>query len=531
MSRFKQNEFGVQSSADEIKIRRVLLTVFLVAASVFLAWFGLSRKIPLVGLLIPGVAIVSWLLSRPEVLLMVTLFMQGTNMKFPGLPDTLRGFEFAEGLLIGWAILDAALRKRKSRDSYNGSMGLWLALFIIDLCLIISVRGFGLALGGGSLWGGASYVTLLLSIFFFFSAVRIRLRPEQIPTLLWAMLAGGVVMSLVEILASQLPGTFFWLNQFFSTSAEQIQAEGILEDGIRRFSGANKVAAVLVPLAFVLCKKPSLQIFWLILSLALVAMSGFRGAMFSTGMLIFMLSVYDSKSRFKTIFIWCCIGLAVLAFLMVVAPMLPRAMQRAVSFIKFIPVDLDIAQRAEESSNWRFDMWRDYCIPNVPKYILVGRGMAYEIGGFAWLQSSWYITGDFFYQMGRYHSGPFSLLLDYGLLGTVSFTAFFLLAIREGWATLRRFKAGQEETTAYRFYAYLTIYLSYRIVSFYMIFGDVRESMPQLLVLVVLMRIVRKNLLEPVAVAGVQVVEDLNDLPTALNQGNRWSARSIGAKH
>jgi len=35
-----------------------------------------------------------------------------------------------------------------------------------------------------------------------------------------------------------------------------------------------------------------------------------------------------------------------------------------------------------------------------------------------------YGTAEFYNFMGRYHSGPFSLLLDFGLLGTISFTAF-----------------------------------------------------------------------------------------------------------
>jgi len=487
----------VSNAQDPVKIQRALLTLFLVGASVFLAWFGLSRGMPLVGLAIPVVAVVSGLLGRPEFLLMTALFAVRAKMKIPGFPDTLGVYELFQGLIIGWAMLDVALRKRKSRDSYNGGMDLWLILFLINLFLIISVRGFGLARGGGTTWGGASYVTLFLSLLFFFSAVRIRIRPEQIRALLWVMLGGAIVPIVVELLVAYSGGAFFWLTEFFSTGAESLVMEGLSEEGISRFKGAGGLASVLIPLAFVLCRKKIYQMFWLLTALALISLSGFRSGMVSIAMLIFLLTVYDSKSRVKTILFWVFVGVAGLAFLMVAAPMLPRAVQRAVSFFEFIPVDPDIAQRAGGSSTWRFDMWRDYCLPHVPQYLLVGRGLAREISGFAWLQGSWYASGEFFYHMGRYHSGPFSLLLDYGLLGTVSFTTFFLLAIREGWTTLRRVNPQQVDRIVYRFYVYLVVRLTYGIASFFLIFGDVRESLPQLLITFVLMRIVRKNLLEP----------------------------------
>ncbi len=488
---------------DETKVKRGLLTLFLVMASVFLAWFGLKRGMPLIGLTIPAVAVVSGLLGRPGALLMTALFVQNAQIKIPGLPSVLGAFELFQGLLVGWAILDVTLRTRKRPNSYRAGMDVWLLLFLLNLFLIISVRGFGLRFSGGTTWGGTEYVAIILTILFFFSADRLRLSEKQIRTLLWAMLGGAVLMASVEQLITLFPGQFYWLNSFFRTGAEKALKEGFSEDGIQRFFGTRKLTISLIPLAFVFCKNLRLRMFWFLASIALIAMSGFRSATFSAGMIVFFLSLYDAKSRVRMVLFWVFLGLLGLGFLMVAAPYLPRAIQRAVSFLEFIPVDPDIAGRAGGSSNWRFDMWRDYCIPNVPKYLLVGRGLAREISGFAWLQGSWYTTGEFYYQMGRYHSGPFSLLLDFGLLGTMSFTLFFLLAVREGWVTLRRFRTTCEGTIAFRFYVYLTITLSYRLVSFYLIFGDVVSSLMQLLGFVVLMRILRKNFLEEATFADV----------------------------
>lgn len=103
---------------------------------------------------------------------MTALFVQNAQIKIPGLPSVLGAFELFQGLLVGWAILDVTLRTRKRPNSYRAGMDVWLLLFLLNLFLIISVRGFGLRFSGGTTWGGTEYVAIILTILFFFSADR-----------------------------------------------------------------------------------------------------------------------------------------------------------------------------------------------------------------------------------------------------------------------------------------------------------------------------------------------------------------------
>jgi hypothetical protein len=245
------------------------------------------------------------------------------------------------------------------------------------------------------------------------------------------------------------------------------------------------------------------------IALVLVGMTGFRSRMFAVTVLIFITSTYYSKKRAKTIFLWMLAGLAMFGFLMIAAPMLPRAIQRAVSFIPFIPVDLGVVERAAGSSDWRFELWRDYCIPNVPKYLLIGRGIAHDITSFAWLQYSWYHSSEFFYYMGKYHSGPFSLLLDYGLPGTISWVSFFLLVISDAWKTVRRYAVHQDSLAA-RYYVFLTILMTYEVFNFFVIFGDVDSGLFRFLATAAQLRILKKNfLMESLPVADVKAVKSV----------------------
>jgi hypothetical protein len=533
---------AISNNQDPIKVERVFLTLFLTGLTVFLAWFGLTKGMPLIGLAIPAVAVLSWLLGRPEILLVVFLFADTAKLLLPGVTKAIGVPEVFQTLVIGWAFLDAAVRRKKRPYSFRRDMDPWMGIFALNMLLIMLTRGSGFRISGGSTYGGTGYLLLFLAIIFYFAAIRIDFPSRYMKTLLWSLFIASLIPAVTEILVAFSGGGFFWLTAFVDTSVEKILYEGSTEGGVQRWASVASVGTMLIPLAFVLCRKSWSLFFLFLVSLGLVAMSGFRGRILSTSVTLFCITLYNSKNRGRILIFWILAGLVGLGLLMVTAPMLPRAVQRAVSFIEFLPVDPDIVRRADNSSTWRFDLWRDYCIPNVPKYLLIGRGIAQDITGFAWLQANWYGSAEFYYHMGRYHSGPFSLLLDFGLAGTVSFTVFFLLALIDGWKTIRRVRSADPDPLVFRYYVYLTIITTYRFFAFYFIFGDVRESLPQMLVVVIQMRILKKNfLMESPLEGGVQTPDRLVEfIPpkagivktvpgTSFKPVNRW-ARPGAAK-
>jgi len=510
-------------TVDEIKIQRGLLTAFLLIVCVFSAWFGLSRGMSFVGLIIPFVALVSWLFGQPGYLLIFALFAESAQFVIPGVTKTMGGFQIFQALTIGWAILDVCLHRGIKLDSTLKRRGYWMGAFAINLILIQFVRGSGFRMAGSSTYGGTGYILLYLALGFYFSAIRINLTHRMVKVLLYSGFIAVLIPALTEVLAN-FTGGFSWLTSFVNTNIDQILYEGEAEGGIQRWSSVASVGAALIPLAFVFCRKAPVRWLLYLTGIAIVTLSGFRGRTLAASIIVFALTMYDSKDRKRTFVLWLLIGLAGLGFLMIAAPMLPRAVQRAISFVEFIPVDPDIARRAHGSSTWRFDLWKDYCIPNVPKYLLIGRGIAHDITQFAWLQSSWYGSADFYYYMGRYHSGPFSLLLDCGLAGLICFTTFFLLSMKEGWRTTRQSKSEENNRYAVRYYAYLCFLLTYRVFGFYLLFGDVRESVPKLLVTVVQMVVVRRVFFQSRSPAAFVKAGEAGELPgevTAAGRGRK----------
>jgi hypothetical protein len=520
-----------QNMSDPSKIQRALLTVFLILATVALTYFGFTKNLPVVGLLIPVIGLASWLIGRPVRLLFLMMLAYGASLRIPGLPTVLNVMTICQVLLIGWASLDKALLHNSPRFSLEPRIDNWLAFFALDLLLIMFVRGAGFALLGGSTYGGTGYVMFFLAISSYFTVTRLRMTDSDIKCLLLIVLAGAIFAMITQVLSFYSGGGFGWLQKIFSVETESLLSEqesatsaaGGGGDAVVRWSAFGKVAYGLIPIAYVLCRKQAARFVLIASAFALVGMTGTRSQVAGVVMMVFFAGVYYSKNRAKTVLAWGLAGLFILGFLMIATPMLPRAVQRAVSFIEFIPVDQDIVASAETSSSWRFDMWRDYCIPNVPQYLLIGRGIAHDIAGFAWLNPKWYGTAEFFYYMGRYHSGPFSLLLDHGLPGTIGFTMFFLLTLADGWRTVRRY-ASKQDTLTSRYYTYLTLLMTYEVFNFYFIFGAPVSGMFRMLMVAALLRILKKNfLMEDSPEVNVQNVERLTGRPPPFKSANRWA--------
>ncbi|VGO12147.1 hypothetical protein PDESU_00698 [Pontiella desulfatans] len=492
-------------SVDAERIKRSLLVLFLIAVSVYLSWFGLSKNLPWMGLLIPALGVVTALISRPAALFILILFIRSGNFMVPGLPGTLTLARLMLLMMIGWAMVESALRQEKAKNSYVPGMDFWMGVFLLDIFLIMAVRGAGFRMLGGSSYGGATYVGLIAAILFYYSVVRIRLSDQHVKLVLMGIVIASILPMAVEILVYHFPGQSWWLTSYFDVAPEYALGQKGMEGGVERWGTFSNFAFALIPIIYVLCRNAKLRFILIVLAVLLVGMTGFRNRVLKVGTLIFFASMYYSKNRMKTFMGWVLVGVAGLVVLVIAAPYLPPAMQRAVSFLPFLEIDFDVARTATGSATWRFDMWKEYCIPNVPKYFFVGRGLSRDITSFAWLSSSWYGTYEFYYHMGRYHSGPFSLLLDYGLLGTVSFTVFFIMVVVDGWKTVKQY-AMHLDSFAARYYVFLTLLMTYNLVAFYLIFGDVDSQLLDLLLIAAQMRILKKNFLDVDRVDGESLV-------------------------
>lgn len=507
------------TSIDSIKVERALVTGVLFIISIVLGYYAVVNNNVLIGLLLPGVALLSWTYGRPEILFLSIMLSDEAALLVPGLPSI--GIpQLLQGVMLGWLILDAALRKKAHPHSVNPAHDIWIFLFLLNLLTIMAVRGAGFAMMGSSTYGGTSYLMFILLLLFYFAAIRVRLPEKYIKSLLVGLVIAALIPAIVDLLLYSYGERFLFLTKFVNAGSVDLIESKYTEDSVARLASFRWIGIALIPVAFVLIERKWVRLVVISLSFSLVALTGFRSLLIQAGVLVFACSIFFSKQRMKTLVVGGGTAAIGLAFLFVITPLLPLAIQRTLSFIPFLPVDPGVATGAQGSADFRFDMWRDYCLPAVPHYLLIGRGVATDITEFAWLQQSWYGSADFFYHMHRYHSGPFSLLLDFGLMGTVSFFAFFILTIIDACRTLRKYARGRVDLLS-KYYGFLTIMMSYRLFHFIFIFGDVQANLFSMLMIAIQLRILKKNFLEQPEQAAVQNAERLNSRLASLKPVNR----------
>jgi len=151
-------------------------------------------------------------------------------------------------------------------------------------------------------------------------------------------------------------------------------------------------------------------------------LGGFRSAEIMIGLLL--VCQFCAEGLWRTRFLALLLGCGLVAGVMLAefSDHLPRAAQRAVSFLP-VKVDPGVRADAEGTVEWRLEMWR-FLWPQIPKYLLLGKGyridpdelyLAMIGGGTSGLASEESLVA------GDYHSGPLSTIIPLGLLGAAAF--------------------------------------------------------------------------------------------------------------
>ncbi|GIV62062.1 MAG: hypothetical protein KatS3mg044_0928 [Rhodothermaceae bacterium] len=135
-------------------------------------------------------------------------------------------------------------------------------------------------------------------------------------------------------------------------------------------------------------------------------------------------------------------------------------------------------EAASGTSEWRLYVWKMALDNELPRYWLVGKGLAFHPN-----ESLGFMLGDHYAWAVRtrnYHNGPLSLLIVLGLPGFVAFLGFLIIMIRRHLRIARGI--WRSEKLAH-FHAVMLVFFIVQVVYFIGIFGDVHISVPRLLFL------------------------------------------------
>ena len=442
------------SGPDEAQVRRfivVLLSCFLGAGAAFMALRSGNRMLMALAV---GVPLAIPFVSQLPAVYILAAWVGIVGFSMPGMVELKLDLLF-HVLLVGICFLQTLMRVPGSegKGPVVAKRALWG--FLAILVALMAVRGSGLRVLGASTWGGATYVFLIVSILFFLVVTpRLKISRRQLKILVWGSLAAGVVAALLERAG------------FVLAQEEKISR-------VVRLIWLTPVVMMGLPLILALRLRKSLQYSLLAVCLLLTGLTGFRSRLVALIMVIGLFLFCRSRQKTRFFFISIAAGMLFWMFLILASPYFSPGIQRAVSFVPFVQVDQVVAIDAQTSIEWRLEIW-NYGWAKFDQYWLIGRGVAFDVYEFIasignalgmGLQSTY-----FAYLGHVYHSGPVTLLIDYGLPGTVLFLGFMISA---GTFMVKQIKRIMYiDSFEARYVLYLCVSLLWQFVAFWLVFGD-----------------------------------------------------------
>ena len=471
-----------------------VLGAVLVASIVGIA-IATERWVLVAGILALLVAAI--VLALPRAVVVAAVALNGSELLVPEPSHQLRVFVLAVVAVIAWRILDRLWSD--DREPWTASRALTWA-FLLVVVVTMALRGVGFQALGASKAGGLLYVRLIATAGFALLTPGVRLSDAQWRRALVGMCALASLPLLADLTAvyvrplAGLSAAFFQL----SPSVESLVYGTVADDGPFRWFSAMSLSTYVTLLLFLLEGEQrdgkmvgTVTAAGLIAAFVLASLSGHRLAILNVLGISTLVLLLDGRLTLRRTFVAAIALGVVLLSLAAVSEMLPPAIQRAISWIPGAHVSTAAGRSASDSVTWRLVVWL-LALQEVPKYLLLGRGIAYEQSELTIARSAHLMSGEANWAIveGYFHNGWLSLLILFGIAGLV--TGFALLAT----ATVRHFRLTREKwerPQLQRYHRVLTAWLIFQVFSYWIIYGDVQVSFPQLFFSIGLLEAVRSD--------------------------------------
>jgi hypothetical protein len=364
----------------------------------------------------------------------------------PGQPHlwmVLAGLSFVIG------ILSRPLTKMRMRPVWDKLVLVSLIMLLVSVGITITrTGGLGMRVLGSSVYGGRKYAALIAAIIGFV-ALTLAVVPRRTAQRDVSIYVLGPITSAFSNFAYMLGPAFYFLFLLFPVDMALSEAAADFSPalvGLKRYGGFGPASQAVCMFCLLrwgirgLCQiyKPWRALLFLA-ALFLGTMSGFRSALVLTFLVAFVQFFSEGLYRTKYVVGLACLVAAGIATLALFSDSLPLAAQRAISFL---PVKVDpIAEAdARNSLQWRFEMWRAVVV-EIPEHLWFGKGYAID-------PTDLYLAGESMrrgfvsdYELsiraGDYHSGPLSVIVPFGVVGSFAIALFFFAAARTLYRNMR----------------------------------------------------------------------------------------------
>jgi hypothetical protein len=461
------------------------------------------------AILLPVAAVVGYLLASPDV---GSILLVGLILSVLAVPFFLRwhhsflifswNLAFTVFFLPGspplWMVaalvsLGVTLMSRildKNMRLLQASSVTWSLIFLAAVVIFtMKITGtLGLRVLGGSSYGGKKYFFILFAVIAYFALSMQRIPREKGSFYTAGFFLTGISPALANI-AFMLGrfGSAAWLLFYIlppeyalSQAADDLEWNpvGTKFGRLNGFAFASTGA-----LSFMLARYGVRGIFdmtriWrlavFLLIIATSMLGGFRSVLIINslmfGIQFFMEGLHRTRI-FPTLLVVCAM---LFGGILVFIEKLPFSVQRTLSVLP-IRVSPEVHADATASTTWRLEMWR-LLWPEVGQYFWVGKGYtASATDYYLALESSRRgFSAD--YEMsklaGDYHSGPFSIMIPFGVFGMVAFVWFVFAGF---YVLYRNYRYGPPALKVIN--TFLISSFVARIFFFFAVFGAIHSDL------------------------------------------------------
>ncbi|MFO1476971.1 MAG: O-antigen ligase family protein [Verrucomicrobiota bacterium] len=350
----------------------------------------------------------------------------------------------------------------------------WPLLYIAFVVLVTAEATGGIKMRsmGGEVYGGKRYILLLGAIVGYFAMTAQRIPKEKAALFMGMFLLSGMTSLIGDVLYIQSKA-LAWIFWFFPPNNTVENSAGMV-----RFAGINLSCYAI---CFYLMARHgvrglfSLHHPWRCAVFVCFAMTGLLGGFRSNFILLGLIFVFQfafeglHRTRLLPVLLvaMTLAGVVTLPFVR----KLPYSMQRTLSIL---PLDVDPVARADadSTSDWRLEIWKAV-LPQVPEYLILGKGLALTARDFDFSLSS--ITGtvhetsagdSWAALAGDYHNGPLSVMIPFGIWGAIGFLWFMVAGIG---VLYRNMKYGDPDLRICN--AFLLSAFCGRMVLFFVVYG------------------------------------------------------------
>ncbi|MCS6771922.1 MAG: O-antigen ligase family protein [Kiritimatiellae bacterium] len=467
---------------------QAILSIVAVAIVVAIAAYGFSTRGYLVHLALVLAPLVVFLVGRPDLWLALVIGIVHSQLIIPGLPTGLHVAHILMAGLLATLIARGSIRKELARKRTWSD--LFLLMFLGVLAMTAYVRGFGFRAFGAESWGGMSYLKLFITGGLLLAAKSISLSEHLLRRALYMMLAFSLLPAVAQVVfllsGGQIYHQYLFIEPYIGGLIQSLEA--LDTGGAARFHALGGVSASLLMITFILVDRStpaSKLLFGLLIaaSAIMAGLSGFRARLLYVVAMLFTVGMIEGdRIRWGRFWFGIAILIISIAGLYVAAPNLPSSIQRAISWLPNINIPFVIKLEANLSTTTRLLVW-ELAWNEVPQYLLIGKGFTINPNELfsPSVRSDWVLSS---FVGHNYHSGPLSLLLDTGLFGFLFGSLFMVLTCVEMFRSRRLLIGGG---VARRAYLFLLANHIFGVLSYYLIFGDVRESFPAMFVNLMMM--------------------------------------------